>query len=56
MEKEDKAQLEKICERYRVSSFRDWPSPMQVSFDIGWLIGMVVKLDSGRDGRAADGA
>lgn len=45
MNADDREMLEKIFARYHTPSDDAWPSTVQIAFDIGWLTGMVMKLD-----------
>ncbi len=43
---EEKKQMEEIFARYHTDGTEKRPSRQQVAFDIGWLIGLIAKLNS----------
>ncbi len=45
MTAEEKKMLHKIFGRYHTESDKDWPNTTQIAFDIGWLTGLIIKLD-----------
>lgn len=45
MSLEEKAMVEKIFSRYHSAAIDAPADPTQVAFDIGWLIGLIAKLE-----------